>query len=141
MKAFRIKTDKVVHPFDEAARDLYVATKPIRQWQEDACAACGLNLIEIHDLAQLPDEPGIVFFDDVFFTEMALRHFTADAMTVDEDIALAMPNSHAARAIEPAGQVNRGDDGSFIFDIFALNSGRRFSSRGELQKVCVVWTI
>ena len=57
MKAFRIKTDKVVHPFDEAARDLYVATKPVRQWQEDACTACGLNLIEIHDLTQLPDEP------------------------------------------------------------------------------------
>jgi len=137
VKAFRIKTHKVVHPFDEAARDLYVATKPVRQWQEDACVACGLSLTEINDLAQLPAEPGIVFFDDVFFTEMALRHFTADAMTVDEDIALAMPNSHAARATEPAGEVNRGEDGSFIFDIFALKSGRSFSSRDELQKACV----
>ena len=137
MQAYRIKTSRIIHPFDEPAVELYVATRSVRQWQEDACSGCGLDLIDLEEVTELPSAPCIVFFDDVFFTEMALRHFTADAMSSDEDIALAMPDCHAARAVEPAGDIKRGEHDSFIFDVFALKSGRKFQSRDELRNQCV----
>jgi len=136
VQAFRIRTDRVIAPFGEAPRDLYVADRTIAQWQELACKACGLELVECDEIEGLGKVPCIVFFDDVFFTEMALRNFVADAMNSADDIALEMASSPTTEALSPAADMKRGEEDSFVYNLFSLGSGRLFHSREELQEHC-----
>ena len=43
----------MIAPFGESPRDLYVADRTIAEWQESACEACGLELIECDDVRGL----------------------------------------------------------------------------------------
>jgi carbonic anhydrase/acetyltransferase-like protein (isoleucine patch superfamily) len=136
VRAIRVKTSRLIAPFGDAPRDLYVATQTVAQWQEQACKACGLQLQDVESVAEIDDQPAIVFFDDVFFSEMALRNFVADAMVTDKNIALAVSPSANTEALAPASKVRTESDGSTIYDVFAVCNGQKFKNREELQTHC-----
>src|SRR5688572_17081507 len=98
MRAYRVKSGNTIEPFGDETRDLYIGDRAISRWQEEVLSACGLELSDLVDPAEAKERPCVVFFDDVFFTEMALRQFLADAMNKREDVALAMPDSAVMRA-------------------------------------------
>src|SRR5262245_11531697 len=98
MRAYRIRSRQTIAPFGDEVRDLYVGVDPIHVWQEQALAACGIDLSDIDDPALATERPCFLFFDDNYFTEMALRQFVADALSAKADVAMAMPDSAVMRA-------------------------------------------
>jgi carbonic anhydrase/acetyltransferase-like protein (isoleucine patch superfamily) len=98
---YRLRSRRRISPFGDEARDLYVADRSIGAWQKDAVTAAGFTLTDAETFAEVTARPCVVFSDDVWFTEMALRQFLADARAQPGDRILAMPDGAAAKATEP----------------------------------------
>ncbi|MCC7384789.1 MAG: hypothetical protein IT384_23270 [Deltaproteobacteria bacterium] len=119
MRAYRLRSGRTIAPFGDSVRDLHVATKTIGEWQVEACRACGLELIDIDSVSEIRETPAVAFWDDVFFTEMALRQFVADCASGGEEAQLAMPDSPVWGALAPL-QDARAVEGGHAFDVFFL---------------------
>src|SRR5262245_50377859 len=87
-----------IAPFGDEARDLFVGAQTIAAWQEAGVRACGLELTDVDEPRAATERPCFLFYDDLFFTEMALRQFIAAALAEKDDVAWAMPDSAAMRA-------------------------------------------
>ncbi len=120
MQAYRVASGRKIEPFGELARDLYIGVQTLAQWQEQAVQGAGLTLVDVASLNEADARPALVFFDDVFFTEMALRNFLADAMTAQRNLALAVPAAQVLSAVEPLQDARPVGDGGACFDIFYL---------------------
>jgi hypothetical protein len=121
MKAYRIASGRRIFPFGDPARDLFIATSPLSVWQEQACRASGLELEDVASLDEVKSSPALAFYDDVFFTEMALRQLVADGRSISKDAAIALPSSPASRALVPLSDA-RTFEGGTAFDVFWLVS-------------------
>jgi acetyltransferase-like isoleucine patch superfamily enzyme len=120
VKAYRVRTGRTIAPFQDPVRDLFVGARTIADWQEAAVRGAGLDLTEVDAAAEAKERPCVLFHDDVFFTEMALRNFLADAMGAKGDVALAV-DAAALHPVEPL-QDARPCEGGFAFDLFRLES-------------------
>jgi hypothetical protein len=136
MRAYRVASGRRLSPFDEPVRGLHVSTRRIEDWQAAAVRSAGLELVDVEDVAEAVDRPCLVFWDDVFFTEMALRHFLADALSAREERALAMPDSPAVHALAPASDARGGPDGSVVYDVFFLREPTPARDRAALAERC-----
>ena len=136
MRAYRVASGQRVEPFGDLARDLHIATRTLDDWQRSACGACDLELTDIDDLAAAAERPCVLFYDNVFFTEMALRNFVADTLRSTEDVAMAMPASFAVRALEPASDARPGPDDSRVYDVFSLRAPGEVKTRSALVERC-----
>lgn len=117
MKIYRVATGRTIAPFGDLARDLFIGTKTLATWQEEVTKAAGLELVDIPSRDAVPREPAYVFSDDVWFTEMVLRHFVADTMKSDRARRLAVEKSLVTDVAEPLqGAIER--DGALGFDVF-----------------------
>jgi acetyltransferase-like isoleucine patch superfamily enzyme len=120
VRAYRVASLRRIEPFGDLVRDLYVGTKTIAAWQEEAASACGLELSDVGAIEEARDRPAIVFSDDVFFTEMALRQFVAAVMAKDGDARIALRDSAILRAVSVLDDDPALEDGAAAFDVFHL---------------------
>lgn len=120
MYAYRVASGRRIAPFGDLARELYIATETLASWQEAACRACGLEVRDVEDPAAATERPALLFSDDVFFTEMALRQFVAAVMGGREDAQLFVPESAALRAVRVLDDEPELVDGAAPFDVFWL---------------------
>ncbi|MCK6549069.1 hypothetical protein L6R52_24715 [Myxococcota bacterium] len=114
----------MIPPFGDLARDLYVADATLARWQEDACRACGLDVVDVARLDDVPERPAIAFLDDVFFSEMALRQFVAAVLGAKEDSCLAVRDSAVLRAVRVLDDEPPLDGDAQRFEVFLLASPR-----------------
>jgi carbonic anhydrase/acetyltransferase-like protein (isoleucine patch superfamily) len=135
MRAYRVASGRRIAPFGDLARDLFIATKSLADWQNAACRAAGLELTDVEDLALATERPALVFYDDVFFTEMALRHFLAAVIHEGGEARLEMPASLAQQAIAPLIDVELGSDGAQRFDVFHLAAGGEPSAQVSRERL------
>lgn len=136
MRAYRVATSTVIEPFGDRPRSLPIAVDALEDWHAAACAACGLELVDVAEVDEAVDRPCVVFFDDVFFTEMALRNFVADVMGRGADAALALPAGPVARAVTPVDGARAGPDGAAVVDVFHLATAPAGRSRAALIERC-----
>lgn len=136
MRAYRIRSRQTIHPFGDEVRDLFVGVETIARWQENAAAACGLELEDIDEPSAAVARPCILFFDDIYFTEMALRQFVADAMSQKSDVALSMPDSLVMRAHRVLDDERPLEGDGIPFDVFYLSSAEPAQSRDQLRARC-----
>jgi hypothetical protein len=134
MYAYRARSRQTIAPYGDETRDLYVGASSIAEWQESAVRACGLELREIEDVNDATERPCFLFYDDVFFTEMALRQFVADAMNEKKDVALSMPDSAVMRAHRILDDERPLEGEGHPFDIFFLVTPEPAKDRAALQK-------
>lgn len=134
MKAYRARSRSTIAPFGDEVRDLYVGTGTIAEWQENAVKACGLELEDVEDPSQATERPCFLFYDDVFFTEMALRQFVADAMNEKKDVALSMPDSAVMRAHRVLDDERPVEGEGYPFDVFFLVTPEPAKDREALRK-------
>jgi acetyltransferase-like isoleucine patch superfamily enzyme len=136
MRAYRIASDRRIAPFGDRVRDLYVGTETIAEWQARAASACGLDLTEIERVESATERPCLVFMDDVFFTEMALRQFVAEVMVEKKDARLAVPESAVLRAVTILDDDPMPEEGAAAFDIFHLASPDPRETIDDLRAAC-----
>lgn len=136
MRVYRKRSGRRLSPFGDEVRDLYVAERPVGVWQSDAVKAAGFSLMEIEDLAEVTERPAVVFSDDVWFSEMALRQFLADARAQGGDRVVAMPASAAARATEPMQDAPRGEGGARLHDLYYVSSPAPLEDFDALRARC-----
>jgi hypothetical protein len=122
VKAYRVKTDRRIAPFGDPARDLFIGVRTLADWQAESVRGAGLELADVDTIEAARDRPCLLFFDDVFFSEMALRQFLADTLRESEDCQLAIEESPLLRALEPL-QGARAIDGGAAFGVFHLAKG------------------
>jgi acetyltransferase-like isoleucine patch superfamily enzyme len=122
MRAYRVATGRVITPFGDLARALHVADAPLATWQEEACRACGLEVVDVASLADAVERPAIAFLDDVFFSEMALRQFVAGVLHEKTDAVLAVHDSAVLRAVRVLDDEPPLDGGVQRFEVFFLAS-------------------
>lgn len=138
LRCFRVATGRVVLPFGDPVRDVHVGLTTVGQRQAAAVAACGLELVDVADVAEVSERPALVLFDDVFVTEMALRQFVAQALSAREDLALAMEDGPLARATDPFGEVRReGEDR--VYDLAVLVDPAPVRDVAELHRRAKPW--
>jgi carbonic anhydrase/acetyltransferase-like protein (isoleucine patch superfamily) len=119
-RAYRLRTGRTLAPFGDEVRDLFVGTEPVKAWQARAVAACGLELEEIDRPDQARERPCLLFADDVFFTEMALRHFLAAVLRRGGQAQLALESALLERTLDPLQDARALPEGGRAFDVFAL---------------------
>lgn len=136
MRVYRKRSGRRLSPFGDEVRDLYVAERPVGAWQSDAVKAAGFSLVEVDDLSEVTERPAVVFSDDVWFTEMALRQFLADARAHGGDRVVGMPRSAAARATEPMQDAPLGDGGVRLHDLYYVSSPGPLESFDALRSRC-----
>ncbi len=119
MKAYRVRTERRIAPFGDPARDLFVGVRTLGEWQSSAVRGAGLELEDVDRVADARERPCLLFFDDVFFSEIALRQFLADTLRSTDDTQLALESSPILRAIEPL-QEARAVEGGAAFGVFRL---------------------
>lgn len=132
MRAYRVKSAGTIAPFGDPARHLVVGVQRIDVWQAQACRAAGLELVDVDDVGAVQG-PAFVFWDDVFFSEMALRQFVADCMRRSGLSILALPDSPASRALAPLQDGRVLDGGARAFDVFFVPSGASVEAREGLR--------
>lgn len=123
MKIYRVASGRTIAPFGDLARDLFIGTKTLDTWQRDAVDAVGLTLVDVDDYESVTETPAFVFSDDVWFTEMALRHFVADTMKRTTPHQLALEASSVTKACEPLQGARALGDGRVGFDVFFFPGG------------------
>lgn len=141
VQVYRVRTGRRIPPFMDEVRDLYVAERAVGAWQADAVKAAGFSLVEIDELEQVTERPAVVFADDVWFSEMALRQFLADARAQGGDRVLAMPAGAAARATEPLQGAPLSEGGARLHDLYYLSTATALGSFDALKERCVPLSI
>ena len=134
MRAYRVRSGRVIAPFLDEARDLWVGTETLAAWQEAAVRGAGLELEEIATPEEATERPCVIFWDDVFFTEMALRAFLADVLRSADDTTLALPASPLTRALGPMADASELEGGGLAFDVFHLVSPSGHRGREALRR-------
>ena len=103
-------------------------------WQARACAEAGLELHDVQSLESIEAaRPIVVFFDDVFFTEMAIRNFVAEVIGDAEDRSLALPDGGAWRSLGVMQDALKVDPDAHAFDIFYVAQAPAIESRQALR--------
>lgn len=76
-----LKAPKLIHPFNEPARDLRIQNKPLWLIQRDVLAPYIDQESEIDHLDQIPQVKGpcLVYRDNLFFDEVYIRTFLSEA--------------------------------------------------------------
>ncbi|MEQ8276158.1 MAG: hypothetical protein RMA76_24335 [Deltaproteobacteria bacterium] len=116
MKIYRVATGRTIAPFGDLARDLFIGTQTLAAWHEAAAQATGLELVDVDDWSEVV-APAYAFADDVWFTEMVLRHFVADTMKAKTSSRLALDKSLVTELCEPLQDAHV--DGDRVgFDVF-----------------------
>lgn len=141
MRCYRVHSGTRIAPFGDLARDLHIGVRTVAQAQEAAVRACGLELVEVDSLDQVEARPALVFFDDVWFTEMALRQFVAAAMGAREDLVVSIPPGLVARAIDPFDALPHSEDGGRLVDLAVLVTPAPLKDRGELVTRGRPWSL
>ncbi len=118
MRAYRVASGRTIEPFGGEVGALYIGVLSLASWQERVCSALGM-VVEDVEAPPVIDEEALVFSDHSFFTEMALRHFLADAMAQKGNLRLAMPDSVVQKALAPASDAEL-IEGGFAFDVFIV---------------------
>lgn len=118
MKIFRVATGRTIAPFGDLARDLYIGTKTLAEWQNDAAAATNLELVDVASIDEVNEAPCYVFYDDVWFTEMVLRHFVADTMSQSATKQIAIEPSLVTEAVGPMQDARDVGTNHLGYDVF-----------------------
>ena len=140
MRCFRVATGRRIAPFGDPVRDVHVGLTTLGARQAAAVQACGLALVEVEAIAEVTERPAVVLFDDVFVTEMALRHFVARAMSATEDLALAVEDGLVARATDPFSEVRReGEDR--VYDLAVLVDPAPVADLADLHRRARPWRL
>lgn len=122
MRAYRVASGTRIAPFGDPARALHVGVDPLEVWQAKAVEACGLALTDVASEEEAKERPCLLFYDDVFFTEMALRNFVADVLSAKEDAAMALPATGVWKSLAPLQDAPEVEGGARAFDVFYLTS-------------------
>jgi carbonic anhydrase/acetyltransferase-like protein (isoleucine patch superfamily) len=138
VRAYRVASGRTIAPFGDRVRDLCVGARQIASWQEDACKACGLELADVADLVEANERPALIFFDDHFFTEMALRQLMASVMSDKSDAALGVRDSAILRTTRVLDDERPPIDGAVPFDIFFVAGSEPARSIEELRARCKI---
>lgn len=134
MKAYRVRTEGRISPFSDPARDLFIGVRTLADWQAAAVKGAGLELVDVDAVEAATDRPCLLFFDDVYFTEMALRQFLADTLTDREDRQIAMADSPILSAVEPLQGARSLKEGGAAFELFRLVDRAPTSREALIEK-------
>ncbi len=141
MRCYRVASGTRIAPFGDLARDLHVGVRTVAQAQEDAVRACGLELVDVQDPAQITARPALVLYDDVWVSEMALRQFVAEALHATEDLRVAQPAGLVAKSTDPFDELETTEDGARIHDLAVLVQPDLLTERAELGSRARPWRL
>lgn len=80
MKAYIVKSEAVIFPFGDQAKDCLIANKPLHEWQEEILEKLGIAICHSDSRSLIADQDSYLVLDDnLFFTEELLRQFLTKA--------------------------------------------------------------
>jgi len=141
VRCYRVASGARIAPFGDLARDLHVGVRTVAEAQEAAVRACGLELVDVCDISEVSARPALVFYDDVWFSEMALRQFAAAALGAKEDLALSLPPGMLARAVDPFDELAKTEQGGLLQDLAVIVQDAPLSDREGLLPRCRPWEL
>jgi len=101
MKAYLLRTGKRLAPFDDPVGDALIVNRSLDEHWAANLRDCGLELVEIDDLAAAEGDEFFLFFDDLYVSPRALRSFVKRSRKAGTPGALAVPRSTLSELIRP----------------------------------------
>lgn len=112
-KAFIVRTETRIAPFDDRASETLVVQKPLRERQLEVLAELGLEAQAAASVEDVPrhERPCLVFTDDLYFNSDALSRFLRLARAAPNSTRCVLPKTTAfARLFTPAKDDDSTDD-------------------------------
>src|SRR3954471_11416371 len=99
MKAYLVRTSKLVEPFDDEARDSLILNKPLSEWQDEALRELGIPSETIADGAAIDDsDEYLVIEDRLFFSAELLRDFVKESQAAQSPTRCAIKRDETTKA-------------------------------------------
>ncbi|MCX7957859.1 MAG: hypothetical protein N3B13_02335, partial [Deltaproteobacteria bacterium] len=101
MKAYRLKTNTVITPFNEDVGDSLVGFRKLRDYQSLVLSEFQIETVDITDISQIDESGFLLFFDNVYFTRRTVRYFLKALKNAKGSARLAIPESLFIQKYEP----------------------------------------
>ena len=76
MKAYIIKTEKSISPFEEHPRDLLILGSRLEDIQQQVLRDMKISFIKVDRISEITDtQEHIIFYDNLYFTKQLLEEF------------------------------------------------------------------
>lgn len=93
MKAYVVKNDKLIEPFNEPARDCLVLNQTIADTQTEIFAKAEIKMIFVSDISHVSDpDEHLVLGDNLYFTPELLKEFVERSRTGGSATVCALKN-------------------------------------------------
>ena len=101
MKAYMIKSDKKIEPFDDHPRDCLIANKKLSDYQQDILLELELDLQLIEDSTEISDKDEHIFFSDsLYFNKDLLEEFISESRKSQRNTVCAIkPGTFTLRTV------------------------------------------
>ncbi len=123
MKAYRIKTNKVISPFLEDVSKSLIGFRTLREYQNEVLKEYGFETVDIEDISEIEDQEFLIFYDNVYFTRRCLRYFLNVVKKKNHSLRLAIPDSLFIQKYEPLQElkdVNIGGTNGKAYNLFYI---------------------
>ncbi len=101
MKAYRLKTNTIITPFNEDAGDVIIGFRRLGDYQSEVLNDFGIKITDVSDISQIDDSDFLFFYDNVYFTRRTIRYFLSAIKKEKRSGQLAIPDSLFTRKYEP----------------------------------------
>ena len=123
MRAYRIKTDQVISPFNEHPRDLLVLNEKIGDYQERLFKRLGIELVTIDDASKIDNEERLTFYDHTYFTEGLARQFIEESRRFGRATACCLKKGTFTKRSVPGTMSVRDEQDSFRYQLHYYPAG------------------
>jgi len=124
MKAYRVKTDVVISPFMERAREVLVGFKRLEEYQNEVLKHFRIDVVDVSDISEIDDNEFLLFYDNVYFTKRCLRYFLRGLMGKVGSYRLSIPDSLFLKKYEPLQELKDVEFGGIkgkAFNLFYIH--------------------
>ncbi len=139
MKAYRLKTNTIISPFNEDVSDAIVGFKRLKDYQNEVLQKFGIEVIDITSLSEINDNDFILFYDNVYFTKRCLRYFLYAIKKEKRSGRLAIPESLFTKKYEPLQElkdVNNNQIKGKAYNFFYLKNKNELN---ELENISPIF--
>ncbi len=112
MKAYMVKTNIRIEPFDEHPENCLIANRNLHSLQEEALASESISLMPVTDLTSIKDEEEhITFYDYLYFTPEILNEFISRSRALGcRTVAALKRGTSTLRTIAATQSVDNQED-------------------------------
>ena len=125
MRAYRIKTDQVISPFNEHPRDLLVLNERVGDCQERLFKRLGIELVTVDDASKIDNEERLTFYDHTYFTEGLARQFIEESRKSGRATACCLKKGAFTKRSVPGTMSVRDEQNSFRYQVHYYPAGAR----------------